>query len=101
MSYLWIQQCYTCEHKTKQTHLKTQETHPETQEGVDLVDERKSEILYEDDSPHESHHCMVSSSKSIGVDDDFFLPVEFGTFVIIDNNKDSIIFGSRDTRGHE
>jgi hypothetical protein len=39
-------------------------------EGVDLVDENKSEILYEDDSPHESHHCMVSSSKSIGVDEE-------------------------------
>ena len=36
-------------------------------EGVDLVDENKSEIFYEDDSAHESHHCMVSYSKSIGV----------------------------------
>jgi len=36
-------------------------------EGVDLVDENKSEILYQDDSSHESHHCMVSYSKSIGV----------------------------------
>jgi hypothetical protein len=31
-------------------------------EGDELVDE----ILYEDDSPHESHHCMVSSSESVG-----------------------------------
>jgi hypothetical protein len=26
-------------------------------EGVELVDENISKILYEDDSPHESHHC--------------------------------------------
>jgi hypothetical protein len=31
--------------------------------GDELVDE----ILYEDDSPHESHHCMVSSSESVGL----------------------------------
>jgi hypothetical protein len=35
-------------------------------EGAELVDENRSEILYEDDSPHESHHCMVSSSESVG-----------------------------------
>jgi hypothetical protein len=45
-------------------------------EGVDLVDENKSEILYEDDSPHESHHCMVSSSELVGVDGDNILSDE-------------------------
>jgi hypothetical protein len=34
-------------------------------EGVDLVDENRSEILYEEDSPRESHHCTISSSESV------------------------------------
>jgi hypothetical protein len=33
---------------------------------ADLVDENKLEILYEEDSPCESHHCTISSSESVG-----------------------------------
>jgi hypothetical protein len=32
--------------------------------GDKLAD--KSKILYEKDSPHESHHCKVSASESVG-----------------------------------
>jgi hypothetical protein len=30
------------------------------------VDENKSKVLYEDDSPHESHHYTVSSIELVG-----------------------------------
>jgi hypothetical protein len=30
------------------------------------VDENRSGILYEEDSPCEAHHCTISSSESVG-----------------------------------
>jgi hypothetical protein len=45
-------------------------------EGTDLVDEHKPIFFYEDDSPHDSHHFMVSSSESISVNGDRILSDE-------------------------